>query len=81
MRRLGLERDVVDAGVYTRTVERFREAGIVMPTFAQLANPSTIPAETQSRVAQVDPDGPHPLNLFRAHWYNDTDQAMPVQKE
>jgi cysteine synthase A len=78
MRRLGLEREVVDHDVYARTVERFREADIVMPTFAQLADPSTIPEETQARVAEVDPDGPHPLNLFRAHWYNDTGASQPV---
>jgi len=78
MRRLGLEREVVDQGVYERTVERFRDAGIVMPTFAQLADPSTIPASTQTQVAEVEPDGPHPLNLFRAHWYNDTHQTRPV---
>jgi len=79
MRRLGLEREVVDAGVYERTVDRFRDAGIVMPTFAQLADPQTIPPETLARVAEVDPDGPHPLNLFRAHWYNDAGEANPVE--
>ncbi len=42
MQRPGLERDVVDAGVYERTVRRFPEAGIVMPTFAQLADPATV---------------------------------------
>ncbi len=78
MRRLGLEREVVDQGVYESSVRRFREAGIVMPTFAQLADPGTIPAQTQDRVAEVDPDGPHPLNLFRAHWYNAFDEPRPV---
>jgi cysteine synthase len=78
MRRLGLEREVVDQAVYESSVRRFREAGIVMPTFAQLADPSTIPAETQARVAAVDPAGPHPENLFRAHWYNDFGEARPV---
>jgi len=33
MRRLGLERDVVDTDVYERTVERFRDRQIVLPTF------------------------------------------------
>jgi cysteine synthase len=78
MRRLGLEREVVDQAVYESSVRRFREAAIVMPTFAQLADPSTIPAETQDRVAAVDPDGPHPENLFRAHWYNEFGEPRPV---
>ncbi|MFV2062638.1 MAG: pyridoxal-5'-phosphate-dependent protein subunit beta [Chloroflexota bacterium] len=78
MRRLGLERDVVDPAVYERSVERFRDAGITLPTFAQLADPSTIPAEVQAATNAVEPDSPHPLNLFRAHWYNGHGQAAPV---
>jgi len=82
MRRLGLERELVDPAVYERTVGRFRSAGIVMPTFGQLADPSTIPARIASRLAGIDPDEPHPLNLFRAHWYNGPDRrsraAVPV---
>jgi len=70
MRRGGLEREVVDPAVYERTVGRFREAAIVLPTFAQLADPSTIPAEVVERLAAIDPDAPHPLNLFRVHWFN-----------
>ncbi len=70
MRRLGLERELADAGVYERTVGRFREAGIVLPTFAQLADPTTIPASISGRLATIDPDAAHPLNLFRVHWFN-----------
>ncbi len=78
MRRLGLERDVVDQDVYESSVRRFRQASIVMPTFAQLADPCSMELDMLSRVARVDPDGPDPLNLFRAHWYNDTGEPMPV---
>ncbi len=70
MRRLGLERELVDPGVYERTVGRFREAGIVLPTFAQLADPTTIPTSITERLATIDPDAAHPLNLFRSHWFN-----------
>ena len=78
MRRLGLEREVVDQGVYQSSVQRFREAGIVMPTFAQLADPNSMPTDLLSDVAQADPDSPDPRNLFRAHWHNDTGESMPV---
>jgi cysteine synthase len=74
MRRLGLERELVDAGVYERTVGRFREQGIVLPTFAQLADPATIPASITARLESVDPDAAHPLNLFRGHWFNTSDR-------
>jgi cysteine synthase len=79
---LGLERHVVDRDVYGRTVGRFREAGILLPTFAQLAAPASIPARTRQPLAGVKPDEADPRNLFRVHWYNDggrTGQAaVPV---
>ncbi len=71
MARLGLERAVVDAAVYGNTVARFRQAGILLPTIGQLTDPSTIPAAISARLADIDPDSPHPLNLFRVHWFND----------
>jgi cysteine synthase len=71
MQRLGLERELVDATVYENTVQRFREAGIGLPTFAQLADPKLIPAKVRAALQHVGPDDPHPLNLFRVHWYND----------
>ncbi len=75
MRRLGLEREVVDATVRDRAVERFRTAGIVLPTFAQLVDPDRIPAAMAEALAGVDPDAPDARNLFRAHWFNDRSRA------
>ncbi len=66
-----LERDIVDASVYENTVARFREARIALPTFAQLADPSRIPAKVREALVGVGPDDAHPLNLFRVNWYND----------
>jgi cysteine synthase len=71
MAKLGLERAVVDPEVYERTLGRFREAGVVLPTLSQLRDPATIPSAVRARLAGVDPDARHPLNLFRVHWFND----------
>jgi cysteine synthase len=68
---LGLEQHIADGGVYQNTVERFRQAQILLPTFAQLAAPHTIPAPLREALARVKPDSADPLNLFRVHWYND----------
>ena len=75
MTTLGLERHIVDHNVYDRTVARFREAGIALPTFAQLADPTLVPDAIRARLADVGPDEPHPLNLFRVHWYNDAERT------
>ena len=43
MPTLGLEDHIVDRGVYDRAVRRFSEAQVVLPTFAELAEPHRIP--------------------------------------
>ena len=75
MTSLGLERDVIDRETYRRTVEVFRSAGILLPTFAQLAAPATLPAEFLHSLAGVKADEADPRNLFRVHWYNDRDRV------
>jgi cysteine synthase len=75
MTSVALERDVVDRETYRRTVEAFRGAGILLPTFAQLAAPGTLPASTRQALAGVRPDEADPRNLFRVHWYNDSARA------
>jgi cysteine synthase len=78
MKRLGIETHVVDRRVYDHSVTRFREAGIRLPTLAQLSAPATIPAAVHERLASIDPDAPHPLNLFRVHWFNGHDRRHLV---
>ncbi len=68
--KLGLERDVVDQAILERSVERFRAERIVLPTFAELADPSTIHPAVRNATGSVDANGPHALNLFRVHWHN-----------
>jgi hypothetical protein len=63
MPALGLEHDVVDRSVYDRTVERFRERKILLPTFAELAEPRLIPSPIRGALAAVKPDDANPLNL------------------
>ena len=70
MKRLGLEREVVDRTVYEHAVARFREARIVLPAFSELADPTRLPPYVHAALHGVDPDAAHPLNLFRVHWYN-----------
>src|SRR5919108_308868 len=62
-----------DVSADERVVERLADAGIALPTFEQLADPGKIPQRIRSLLGSVDPDGAHPLNLFRVHWYNAAD--------
>jgi cysteine synthase len=70
-----LDTSVADRKVYDSAIRRFREARILLPTFDELTDPSTIPARIRAALADVDPDEPHPLNLFRVHWYNDDERT------
>jgi cysteine synthase len=72
---LGLDREVIDGGTYRRTVEQFRATGILLPTFAQLAAPATLPDGTVAALAGVKADEADPRNLFRVHWHNDRDRT------
>lgn len=74
MARLGLEDSIVDRTSYNHSVARFRAAAIVLPTFAQLTNPDQIPEAFARALMGIDPDRPHPLNLFRVHWFNASDR-------
>ncbi len=56
---------------YDNAVKRFRDNNIVLPTFAQLADPSTIPDDIRASLAGVEKDAPDPRNLFRVHWFNE----------
>src|SRR5450759_5877939 len=62
---------VADRATYDKAVQRFREARILLPTFAQMADPTTVKPEVRRSLAGVDPDAADARNLFRVHWYND----------
>ena len=78
MARLGLERTVVDAAVLDRTAARLGQAGVLLPTIAQLKDPTTIPAAIRAGLADIDPDAANALNLFRVHWFNSSDRKSFV---
>ena len=66
--QFGLADRIVDPKALANSVTRFREQGIVLPTFAQLANPSSV---DPTIVGDANPQGPDARNLWRVHWYND----------
>ncbi len=67
--QFGLADRIVDEAALANSVERFRERGIRLPTFAQLADPASF--DHTSMVGDADPQGPDARNLWRVHWYND----------
>ncbi len=66
---------VVDKKVLERAVNRFKERGIILPTFAQMRDPKKIPAKVKERLKKIGLQETNPLNLFRITWKNE-----PVEK-
>jgi cysteine synthase len=66
--QLGLADRIVDDEALANSVRRFRERGITLPTFAELADPTTF---DPGRVGDADAQAADARNLWRVHWYND----------
>lgn len=52
-------------------IERARERGILIPTFAQMKNPASLPEDIRARLKQVGLWDVDPINLFRITWKNE----------
>ena len=66
----------INAKVLEKTIRRCRERKIVIPTFAQLKDPATIPAAIQERLGGVGMSEIDPVNLFRITWKNEPDRSV-----
>jgi len=67
--QFGLADRIVDESAIANSAARFRERGIRLPKFSELADPSSF--DHSSAVGDADPQGPDARNLWRVHWYND----------
>jgi cysteine synthase len=61
----------VNESTLSRTVERFRERRILLPTFEQMHDPSTVPEKIKRRLEDVGLWDVDPSNLFRITWKNE----------
>ena len=66
---------IVNPEARQKAIERFREKGIVLPTFAQMRNPELVPEKIKESLRQIGLWDLHPANLFRITWKNE-----PVEK-
>ena len=67
----GLETEVINTTARDQAVERCRQVGIRLPTFADLANPP----KAGAGLSGVDPDTADAANLWRVNWFNDASRA------
>ena len=66
---------MIDLSVYPdrleRALTRVRERGIIIPTFAQMKDPASIPLKVREALHEVGLWDLSPLNLFRITWKNE----------
>jgi cysteine synthase A len=63
----------LDAAARQRAIERCRERQILIPTFAEMRDPSRLSPSLVAGLPDIDMQAVHPLNLFRITWHNDPD--------
>jgi len=62
---------VTNPEVLKKAIERFKEKGIILPTFAEMQNPEIISDKIKNKLKNIGLWDLHPLNLFRITWKNE----------
>ena len=65
----------INEAVLEKTAQRCKERGIVIPTFAQMKDPTLIPDAIQKRLTNIGLWDVDPLNLFRITWKNEPKES------
>jgi cysteine synthase len=58
-----------------RAVQVCKEHGVLLPTYAQLANPELIPAAVKQELSTIGLWDVNPRNLFRISWHNEAKEC------
>lgn len=66
----------INEAVLKKTAKLCKERGVVIPTFAQMKDPSTAPAAVHARLKKVGMNELDPANLFRITWKNDAKSGL-----
>ena len=66
-----IQPEIVDGDRRRAAIDSLGAAGIVLPTWSELADPRRIPIAVESSLGAVGPDAPDRKNLWRVHWFND----------
>ncbi|MEK7657130.1 MAG: pyridoxal-phosphate dependent enzyme [Elusimicrobiota bacterium] len=66
----------VNEKVLKKAVDLCRKRGVLIPTFAQMKDPSTVPAAVKAKLKKAGLWDVVPENLFRITWHNDVDSGL-----
>ena len=63
--------EVLNEEYLEKSIQRAKERGIILPTFAEMQNPELIPDVVKEKLKNIGLWDLHPLNLFRISWKNE----------
>jgi cysteine synthase len=79
MPRHSKERSMIDLkvneGQRKKNVQRCREKGILLPTYAQMRDPAKVPDSIKKELAGIGLWDVHSRNLFRVTWHNEPKES------
>ena len=61
----------INSQVRRSNIERCRERGIILPTFSQMKDPSSVPGPVMKKLGETGLWDIDPVNLFRITWRNE----------
>jgi cysteine synthase A len=61
----------IDPSRRGNAIKRAKERNIIIPTYAQMKDPSKIPANVKEELKNIGLWDIHPCNLFRINWHNE----------
>ena len=62
-------------------IENAKEHGVIIPTFAQMENPETVPEPVKAKLAKTGLWDVDPMNLFRITWKNEPKESGGLFRE
>jgi cysteine synthase len=61
----------IDEAMRKRNIQRCKEKGILLPTYAEMRDPSKIPASVKGELSKIGLWDVHSRNLYRVNWHNE----------
>ena len=65
----------INKATLEKNIRKAKEKGIVLPTFSQMRDPSTVPASIKERLKKTGLWDVDPVNLFRITWKNEAKES------
>ena len=66
--------EISDRARRRAAIDRLKQIGGFLPTWSELADPTTAVNSRAPDLGRVDPDAPDVANLWRVHWFNGPDR-------